>query len=150
MSTLPIAHPVSLKDIPECDRDILRSRLDEVFGVRKTTLGKRGEPCTVRQVSALWEDDSATISIRYRRYTVVGGPREEERLLKGMGNLYNRTTLFEFAGSTYHARISSARADMERLPGASGGLPYTVYARVLVSYHVERVQPDVDGFPLIS
>lgn len=145
MSTSTIAHPISLKDIPESDRAILHSRLDEVFGVRKTTLGKHGELCTVQQVSALWEDDSATISVRYRRYTVVGGAREEERLLRGMGNLYNRTTFIDFAGSTYRARISSARADIERPSGVGSGPPYTVCARVLVSYHIDQVRADIGG-----
>lgn len=143
-----IAGPLSQRDLPEVERGVLRSRLEDAFAVQATTLCKGGAPCTVRQVNALWEDGTATISMRYKRVTVVENTRDEERLLKTMGALYDRTTSFEFAGSTINARIACAIADLERPANIDFGVAYTVTARLVVSFQLHRVRPTVGGCPL--
>lgn len=148
MST--IAAPFSLRDLPEAERCALRTKLEDAFAVQATTLCKGGAPCTIRQVNALWEDCTATISMRYQRVTVVENTRDEERLLKTMGGLYDRTTSFEFAGSMINARVVCAIADLERPSDLDYGVAYTVTARLVVSYQLHRVRPTVGGCPLVS
>lgn len=148
MSTL--VAPLSLRNLSEVERGALRTKLEDAFAVQSTTLCKGGAPCTVRQVNALWDDCTATISMRYQRVTVVENTRDEERLLKAMGGLYDRTSSFEFAGSMINARINCAIADLERPADIDYGVAYTVTARLVVSYQLHRVRPTVGGCALSS